>query len=336
MPAGYSSSKFFKELMSRLKSARDFLHYYLPPEIVDQLDLSTLSISKDSFVDTQLGEHFSDILYQINLRDGREAKVYVLIDHKSSPDGLVAFQLLRYMVRAWEYSLKQQKEERKKEKQEGKRRKRNQKLTLTPILPVVFYHGKKEWKVSKTLKTLFGNMPPELTSFVPNYQYFLCDLTNISDEQIKGEPFLRVGLMLLKYIFRQELSDKLLEIYRPLKEVEGQQEVRDFVETTLYYLPNAAPQVRVEKIEEAVTDVFSEGGALMATLVERWIEQGRQEEKRNGLLSTIQMGLDIKFGDEGLSLFEEIQKIQEMDVLQAIRDKIKAVSALGELRRIYQ
>lgn len=142
--------------------------------------------------------------------------------------------------------------------------------------------------------------------------------------------------MLLKYIFRQELSDKLLEIYRPLKEVEGQQEVRDFVETTLYYLPNAAPQVRVEKIEEAVTDVFSEGGALMATLVERWIEQGRQEEKRNGLLSTIQMGLDIKFGDEGLSLFEEIQKIQEMDVLQAIRDKIKAVSALGELRRIYQ
>ena len=146
--------------------------------------------------------------------------------------------------------------------------------------------------------------------------------------------------MLLKYIFRQELSDKLLEIYRPLKEVEGQQEVRDFVETTLYYLPNAAAQIKADKLEEAVTDVFSEGGALMATLVERWIEQGRQEvrqeEKRNGLLSTIQMGLDIKFGDEGLRVFEEIQKIQEMDVLQAIRDKIKAVSALGELRRIYQ
>ncbi len=39
----------------------------------------------------------------------------------------------------------------------------------------------------------------------------------------------------------------------------------------------------------------------MATLVERWLEQGREEERRHGLLSTIQMGLDIKFGDEGWS-----------------------------------
>ena len=117
--------KFFKELMSRKESAEDFLRYYLPPEIVNKLDLSTLFISKDSFVDKELGEHFSDILYQINLKDGREAKVCVLIDHKSSPDGLVAFQLLRYMVRAWEHSLKQQKAERKKkkekEKEEGKK-----------------------------------------------------------------------------------------------------------------------------------------------------------------------------------------------------------------------
>jgi hypothetical protein len=336
--------KFFKELMSRKESAEDFLRYYLPPEIVNKLDLSTLSISKDSFVDKELGEHFSDILYQINLRDGQQAKVYVLIDHKSSPDGLVAFQLLRYMVRAWEYSLKQQKAERKKEKEkaqcEGKKRRRHQKLTLTPILPVVFYHGEREWAVSKTLDTLFGNMPQELTSFVPNYQYFLCDVTKINDEDIKGEPFLQAGLMLLKYIFRQDLSDKLLEIYSPLKEVEEQQKRRDFVETTLYYLSSAARQLRTDKLEKAVTEALSEGGALMATLVERWLEQGRQEvrqeEKRNGLLLGIQMGLDIKFGDEGLRLYQEIQKIQEMDILQAICDKIKPVSALGELRRIYQ
>ena len=47
--------KFFKELMSRKKSALDFLRYYLPEEIVNQLDLPTLSISKDSFVDKELG-----------------------------------------------------------------------------------------------------------------------------------------------------------------------------------------------------------------------------------------------------------------------------------------
>ena len=129
------------------------------------------------------------------------------------------------------------------------------------------------------------------------------------------------------------------------KEVDRQKELRDFMEASLYYLCSAAPQLRADKLEEAVMEVLpEEGGALMATLAERWLEQGRQEgrkegrqeEKRNGLLSTIEMGLDIKFGDEGMRLYQEIQKIQEMDVLQAIRDKIKAVSALGELRRIYQ
>ena len=222
----------------------------------------------------------------------------------------------------------------------GKKRTRYEKLTLTPILPVVFYHGDKEWAVSKTLDTLFGNMPQELTSFVPNYQYFLCDVTKINDEDIKGEPILQAGLMLLKYIFRQDISGKLLDIYTPLKEVEDQQKLRDFVETTLYYLSSAARQLDTDKLEEAVTEVLSEGGALMATLVEKLLEQGRQEvrqeEKRNGLLLGIQIGLDIKFGDEGMSLYQEIQKIQEMDILQAICDKIKAVSALAELRRIYQ
>jgi predicted transposase/invertase (TIGR01784 family) len=41
---------FFKDLFSRREAARDFLQNYLPVEIVNLLDLSSLEINKDSFI----------------------------------------------------------------------------------------------------------------------------------------------------------------------------------------------------------------------------------------------------------------------------------------------
>ena len=76
--------------MSRQEAVRTFLRNHLDKEIVDLLNLSTLEIKKDTFVDQELGEHFSDILYQLKLHNGQDAKVYVLIEHKSYTDYLVA------------------------------------------------------------------------------------------------------------------------------------------------------------------------------------------------------------------------------------------------------
>jgi len=45
--------------------ARDFAVHYLPPEIAALLDPTTLSISKDSLVDEEMVERFSDLLDQI-------------------------------------------------------------------------------------------------------------------------------------------------------------------------------------------------------------------------------------------------------------------------------
>ena len=90
--------KFIRDLMSRKEVVQDFLRYYLDEKLVKLLDLSTLEIKKDTFVDQELVEHFSDILYQLKFRNGQNTQVYVLIEHKSYSDSLVAFQLLRYMI----------------------------------------------------------------------------------------------------------------------------------------------------------------------------------------------------------------------------------------------
>ena len=58
-----------------------------------------MELSKDSFVDKELNEQFSDLLYKVSLRDGPSINVYVMLEHKSFPEPLIAFYLLRYMVK---------------------------------------------------------------------------------------------------------------------------------------------------------------------------------------------------------------------------------------------
>jgi predicted transposase YdaD len=43
--------KFFKENMSNIDTAKDFMLNYLPEDILKIIDLDSLSLEKDSFID---------------------------------------------------------------------------------------------------------------------------------------------------------------------------------------------------------------------------------------------------------------------------------------------
>ena len=111
---------------------------------------------------------FSDLLYQASLKDGTDSYVYVLFEHKSYPEPLDAFHLLRYMIRIWEQDLKQG--------FSGK---------LPSVIPLVIYHGTAIWKVNERFISLFKG-PEELECFLPDFTYVLCDISRFSDEEIKG------------------------------------------------------------------------------------------------------------------------------------------------------
>lgn len=113
---------------------RGFIAEYLPETIRDRMDLNTLEIVKDSYVDKELAEHFSDILYKISI-DGKPGFVYLLLEHKSYINKLLPFQVLRNMVKIWEQFLKQ-----------NKRAKR-----LPSIIPLVIYYGNTTWNVKQGL-----------------------------------------------------------------------------------------------------------------------------------------------------------------------------------------
>jgi len=318
--------RFFKRIVSRPEAARGLVLDYLPPDVVALLDETSLELRKDTFVDAELEEHFSDLLYQVELKDGHGAYVYVLFEHKSYVEPLVAFQLLRYLVRIWEQSLR---EERK--------------YRLAPIIPVVVYHGRAVWRVGLDFADLFEG-PEELLMYWPRFSYDLCDLSAYSDDDISGEITLRVGLLLLKYIFRDDLEERLPDILMLLRELSEQATGLEYLKTILRYVARGTDKVTREGLHRAVEAALAEeGSAVMSTLAERWtqeglqqgLQQGLQRGKREGLLAGIELGLELKFGDAGLLLLPEIYKIEDVDVLLAVHEGIKRVEALESLRGVY-
>ena len=145
--------KFFKETFTRLEVAQDFFANYLPPSVVAVLDLDSLNLQSGSFIDPDLQEQFADLLYRVALHDGGDAYLYLLLEHKSYPDPLAPFQLLRYLVRIWE-----------RDSREGE--------GLRPIVPILVYHGRERWQVALDLGALFTG-PEALRPFWPTFRYQL-------------------------------------------------------------------------------------------------------------------------------------------------------------------
>jgi Uma2 family endonuclease len=61
-----------------------------------------------------------------------------------------------------------------------------------------------------------------------------------------------------------------------------------------------------------------------------------QARTKRALIQAIELGLRLKFGDEGLLLLDEISAISDIDVLQAIASDMLAANNLEEIRQIYQ
>lgn len=61
-----------------------------------------------------------------------------------------------------------------------------------------------------------------------------------------------------------------------------------------------------------------------------------QKRIRQGLLKGIELGLELKFGTEGLNLLSEISKIKDLNLLETILNQMKTINTLEELRQIYQ
>ena len=66
--------------------------------------------------------------------------------------------------------------------------------------------------------------------------------------------------------------------------------------------------------------------------VEKGIQQGIQQGIRQGLIEAIEMGLHLRFGVEGYRIMADIYRIEDINVLRAVKEAVKNVKTLDEIK----
>ena len=331
--------KFFKKVFTTRDSAAEFLRHYLPENVVGLLDLDSLEYTKDTFVDTQFKEYFSDLLFRTQLKDGSPGYVYILFEHKSYQEPLAAFHLLRYMVKIWDMLLK-----------------KREKPGFPVIIPLVVYHGRKGWKPGVNFRDLF-DCPDDMAIFIPDFQYLLWDATRYRDEEIKGAVILRVALLLMKYIFRQDLNERIPGILGLLRELSEKRTGLEYVEAVLRYIVNGAPtdNIDYEDLKVAVNKALPHiGGEIMPTIADKLREQGMQEGVQKGIQQGMQQGmqkgiqkgriqtareaifesLETRFEIVPRSIAKKIDEIEELSLLKILHKKSIVVDSLEQFKEM--
>ena len=120
----------------------------------------------------------------------------------------------------------------------------------------------------------------EFAPFIPDFQYLLWDASRYSDEEIKGEVVLRVALLILKYIFREDLRENFPEMLSLLRNLSEKRTGIEYIETILKYIINAAPAENInrEDLRAAVDKILPHiGGKIMPTIADLLREEGIQQ-----------------------------------------------------------
>ena len=152
---------------------------------------------------------------------------------------------------------------------------------LPVIIPIVIYHGPKRWQIDTHFISLF-NAPGYVKDYIPDFNYNLHDISHYHDDEIKGVVLLKILFKTLKYIFTPELRHKLREILELFQELEDRRKGTEYLEVLLRYLTSSAKDLKEEDLKESVTQILEEGGDIMTTIAERWVEKGREKGREEG------------------------------------------------------
>jgi len=325
--------KFFKETFSIKKNVIDFLQGTFPPEILKKLDLSTLTQDNNSYIDEELKEHFSDIVYTCFCKD-KELRITLLFEHKSYAVTCPYLQLMKYLLKIWEANSKQSQR-------------------LMPVIPVILYHGKDAWEVRR-FRDYFEGMDDVFYRFIPEFEYLRTDLSSYSNEEIKDRAFRRVAIQITMLLMRNIYNDKVLEdklkgFFEIGRKYFEEKEGVKFLESVIRYLYYAS-DIEEERVIDTLKEISEEGGRLSMTIAARLIEkgkmagraegkvegkvEGRVEGRIEGLKEAIEIGLELKYGVEGLRLLERIGKIVVIEKLEAIKEAVKISKNMEEIEKL--
>ncbi|MCK7068969.1 Rpn family recombination-promoting nuclease/putative transposase [Enterobacter bugandensis] len=258
----------FRQFLANPDVARDFMQIHLPAKLQALCDLSSLKLESGTFVEDDLRQYASDILWSMKTTSGDDGYIHLLLEHQSSADKNMAFRQLRYAVAAMQRHL-----------DAG-----HKKLPL--VIPVLFYHGNRSpYPFSTNWLDCFSN--PVQAEKVYTTSFPLVDVTVIDDDEIMNHRRMAALTLLMKHIRHRDMMELLDRLPRVMVEWISPEQVRVLIN----YMVNAgeapAPEFMralAERLPQHEDELMTIAQQLEQKGMEKGIQLGRQEGRDEGKL----------------------------------------------------
>lgn len=254
----------FKQFLTDPKVAKDFLETYLPDKIKNLCNFSTLKLEPSSYIEKNLRQHFSDIVYSLKIAED-DAYIYTLIEHLTTPKKLTSFTLLRYQIAIMKQHIDKGYD------------------TLPVVVPLLFYRGETSpYPFTTDIFDNFKNKKLAQETFLKPYP--LIDITIIPDEELRTHK----GIAILELIQKNIHKRDALEFVKDIALQAGKHLLTpDQFTSLLYYISQEGDSKNFEQfysiLAEALPNYREDIMTLAQRLEQKGLEQGLEQGLKKGL-----------------------------------------------------
>ena len=261
----------------------------IPPEALAELDLATLQPVPGTFIDPELADREADLLFEVGLRRGGSALLYVLLEHQSTFDPWMALRLLEYQIRIWTQWRRDHPENgREPDPEHG-----SDSPKLPAIVPIVLHHGERRWAGSTDFAALLDLAPETRRKFGPqlvDFRFLLDDLAASEDEEISRRRMAAVARVALLALKTARLASDFVARFARAAALLREALVEPGAELNLELILRYVFEVRDKDEADELRQTFAKIGSpdlersTMTTIADHLRAEGRLEGKLEGKL----------------------------------------------------
>jgi predicted transposase/invertase (TIGR01784 family) len=313
----------FKATFSHVGRAAAELRAVLPAALARRIDFGSLAIVPGTHVDKRLRNTHSDLLFRARI-DGKSAFLYLLFEHQSQPDELMAFRMLRYVVHILERHIDQA-------------QRRSSVLPLPIVIPIVLHHGAAGWTASTTMVELFDPAlarDPNVSPYLPQFSFLLDDLRNATDEELAARnlgDFASLALWSMRDSRETERLLSSLDFWAATLDRLASGDAAAF-ELILRYLLAVVPDLDLNDVLQLLQTRAPVAEQLMTTMGERLEAKGEARGRAEGLRRMLLHQLTLKFGKLDDDTRARIDRALENELL-AYSERVLTADSLAAVLR---
>lgn len=314
-----------KLLLEDPANVRDLLRILDYPEI-DRIAFDAMTVERTTYVAPDYRHVEADVVLSAPFRisESRQSRkritLYVLIEHQSEPDRFMVFRVLEYVVQIYKAQMRDWVHEHGNASE----------FEFQPVLPIVFYTGKRSWKRLRRFAELTAGQEL-LGRVLPTIRPLFLNLSAIPVARLRqaGLSFARIlELFRERDVDYEDLQGLLSEIMHDLQDLPRHEHERwlnlmNYLIAMVYHYREADEQPRLLGIidQSVADDVKKEIEMIKRTGAEAFRDEGGLRDLRSALREL----LLVKFGNVPAAVTARIKNEPDRGVItEWMKNVVKA------------